>query len=316
GTNAVFDFGGGSEFSELALFGELYFMTLNDRLQLTLGGRVFRSKADTIALDGSTAASSKEDNNILKASASWSASDSSMFYAQVSQGYRSGAGNTDIPDPPANFDTQFGADTLTNYELGYKGTLFDGKLQANASVYYIDWQDIQSQFTTDGGFLYGGNGGSAHTQGVELEFTATPISSLMISGSVAYLEAELDEDVPEADLIDGQRLPGTPEWTASLNVRSQHNVSNSLTLTPSALITYRDESFAGFGVDQDEVLDAYTRVNLYLELASNDGDWSVTLTGENVTGETPIVQTYGFRTVRQFVTIRPRTWGFAFRKSF
>ncbi len=316
GTDVAFDFSGSGEFEELAGFGELRFDMLDEKLQATVGGRFFDVENKGFGPDGSETASSSETDSIFRGSLAWFPNEFLTVFGQVAQGYRSGGGNTTIPDPPANFADAFDADTLTNYEVGLKARTPGGKLTANLSAFYIDWDDIQTQFLSPGGFLYVANAGSAETRGVELEFASNPFDRVLLSGSLAYLKAEIAEDVPGAGLVDGDRLPGTPEWTASLNARTQFDIGSNYVLEPSIFWTYRDESFAQFGATQGQALESYSRTNLALVLRNAEAGWDLRLFADNVTDEAPTLAFYGFRSVPQVVTIRPRTVGLALTVDF
>ena len=61
-----------------------------------------------------------------------------MAYARFASGYRPGGPNA-IPDAPPTF----APDKTNNYELGVKGDFFAHTLSIDASIYYIDWKDIQ-----------------------------------------------------------------------------------------------------------------------------------------------------------------------------
>ena len=60
-------------------------------------------------------------------------------------------------------------DTTVNYELGLRSTWLDGALLVNASIYYIDWEDIQVAGTSvNGSTAITVNGSSAESKGLEL----------------------------------------------------------------------------------------------------------------------------------------------------
>lgn len=46
--------------------------------------------------------------------------------------------------------TPFGPEKITSYELGLKSELFDRRLRANFSGYYMDYKDMQIQTFEDG----------------------------------------------------------------------------------------------------------------------------------------------------------------------
>ncbi len=316
GTDTVFDFSGQGSLEEIAGFGEIVFDALDDRLQLTAGARLFRTETEARDLDGNVTASASDSDVIFRFSGSYKFDDDTLIYAQVSEGFRSGGGNVAVPDAPPEFVDEFTSDTVWNYELGLKASFFENRVTTNLSAFLVDWSDIQTQITTAGGFLFTANAGAAETYGIELEVFTLPFENFNLSGSLAYLKAELTEDVPGAGLVDGQRLPGTPEITGSVTARYTHRVSETMELVPSVLYTYRGQSFSGFGVNQGFELDAFSRLNVGVSLTDLEDNWSVTLFADNLTDERPVVSPFTFRTVPQVATIRPRTVGISFSKDF
>ena len=60
-----------------------------------------------------------------------------------------------------------------NYELGVKGDLADHKLTFDASLYHIDWKDLQLSLVKDG-LGYFANGNNAKSEGLELSMAVKP----------------------------------------------------------------------------------------------------------------------------------------------
>ena len=85
-----------------------------------------------------------------------------MVYARLASGYRPGGPNN-APGVPRHYDP----DRTKNYEIGLKGDFLNHSLAVEASVYYIDWTDLQLSLTLPTGFGFVGNGGSAKSEGVE-----------------------------------------------------------------------------------------------------------------------------------------------------
>jgi outer membrane receptor protein involved in Fe transport len=122
-------------------------------------------------------------------------------------------------------------ETVDNYELGIKSLWLDNRLTVNASVFYMDWEDIQLDGTADNGVGITVNGGSAETKGVELESSFALNDNWVFSAGYAYTEAELTDSCrtpadfankgcPISGVVteDGDRLPGSPEHQGTLQV--------------------------------------------------------------------------------------------------
>jgi len=72
--------------------------------------------------------------------------DSSNIYARYSSGYKSGGFNLDYinaAEIAANQGLEFDKETVDAYEIGYKGSLLDGRLRLNLAGFYSTYQDYQ-----------------------------------------------------------------------------------------------------------------------------------------------------------------------------
>ena len=68
---------------------------------------------------------------------------------------------------------------MTNYEVGLKTTLFDGRVRVMSAAYYLDWEDMiivenDPAIGATGNALsaYNANSGGAEISGFELEVSA------------------------------------------------------------------------------------------------------------------------------------------------
>jgi outer membrane receptor protein involved in Fe transport len=116
-------------------------------------------------------------------------------------------------------------DKLNNYEIGSKGTLWDGRLSFDTAVYYVKWKDVQQSLTvlyqgsTFGAFV---NAGSASGAGAEFAVTARVLYGLDVSVNSSWNGLHFDSDVGSADgllFIKGQRLNRSPEYTAGTSIQ-------------------------------------------------------------------------------------------------
>lgn len=251
------------ETEEVAMFGEVGYR-ITDEWQVTVGARWFsfddKAKSSVqlpIAnrlfgepdFDGTN--DTDDDDSIFKLNTSYDFSDDIMGFVTVSEGYRLGEVNAVTPCPDPIGDRQIicalpgeqvvKSDTSTNYEIGMHSQ-FGDSLLLNASVFYIEWDDIRLPTRTENGaFPINTNGDSAESQGIELESTWFITPDWYLQGAYAYIDAELSDDAPGIvdgeDGLDGDRLPGTPEhqgflatnYTFSLNDGSSVDLYYSVT---------------------------------------------------------------------------------------
>jgi outer membrane receptor protein involved in Fe transport len=198
-----------------------------------------------------------DDGFLYKFNVSYDVSSDLLVYGTVSEGYRIGASNgvgqCDVFDPDANQgacalapgqqfgpnpgdiaqvdERQFGPDTTTNYEIGFKSTLLDGDMTLNAAVFLVDWTDPQvSSATVNANIPITINAEGAESKGVEVSAAWRASDNFSVRGSFSHTVAELTADVPSlvrtittpgfgTAFIDGEagdRLPGSPETQFSV----------------------------------------------------------------------------------------------------
>ena len=214
---------------ESAIFGEATF-ALNDQWKLTAGGRYFRTSQDVIATTvgfstypGAPAvspSSASEQHFNPKLSLAYTASPDMMVYALASEGFRFGTPNTQgiskYPVPAGS-----NSDSLRNYELGMRSRWADGKVLFDATLFYIDWSDIQLRLQTPDFIAYATNGGKAYSRGLEMSFQWHPTNSFDWSTTLTFQHARLDEDLVilyAGTAPKGSRLPGTADWSINNSV--------------------------------------------------------------------------------------------------
>ena len=229
-----FDYERDENFKDTAFFGELTYH-MSDTFRLTVGLRYFDNEFtnDTTMAVGlysffsvldTASFKTDESDTLFKVNISWDISQDQMFYGTISEGYRRGGSNavplvgTFAEDPGF---LQFNSDSVTNYEIGVKGST--DTFRYSAAIFYVDWQDIQvNTATTNFAFFAAVNGDSAESQGVELEIDGILGDGVHYSVGYAYVSAELSDDVISPTggrlALDGAQLPGTPEHTLNASV--------------------------------------------------------------------------------------------------
>jgi outer membrane receptor protein involved in Fe transport len=105
---------------------------------------------------------------------------------------------------------------LTDYEVGAKSVIPALNLSFDASIYYIDWRDIQLLELVQN-FNINGNGGTASSKGVEANVTWQPIDRLILNLNGAYTDAQLTSNAPAVGGVSGNGLPYAPVWSGTLN---------------------------------------------------------------------------------------------------
>jgi iron complex outermembrane recepter protein len=159
--------------------------------------------------------------------------DSALVYASASKGLRPGGSQTPAaanvcgPDLKAlglaSNPTQYDSDSLWSYELGTKLQFLDNSVHVDASVFKINWNNIQQAVplpACGGGFI--DNLGTATSTGFDLSTQYKPDSHFLFGASVGYTDAKFTRTFALANgevlVHDGDPVAdaGAP-WTANVN---------------------------------------------------------------------------------------------------
>ncbi|MFV3076932.1 TonB-dependent receptor [Niveispirillum fermenti] len=243
-----------SRLTQKAAFGELT-VYLDDRLKVTGGLRAFQVKEKVFKLsDGliaggySTDMSDSSEKKINpKVNLSFQATPDILLYTQAAQGFRVGGPNSTLPPlngvaAPSSFDS----DSLWNYEVGFKSTLWNGRATLNLSAFYIDWTDIQVTVTRADGFSYVTNGDKAVSKGLEGEFSVRPMAGLEIGVAAAYTDAYLSADSRSGAGRKGDRIPAVPRFTYDLFGRYEWDMTAGWSAYTQANLQHVGASYNGF----------------------------------------------------------------------
>jgi iron complex outermembrane receptor protein len=143
----------------------------------------------------------------------WKPNSDLLLYGTWSRGFRPGGINRRAGLGP------YGADFLTNYELGWKTTFLGGKLRWNGAVYFQKWKGFQFAFLGLNSLTQIQNGPDAEIKGIESDINWTPVSGLNLAVSGAYTDAKTVSTVAGLAVPVDTRLPITPQFKMSANAR-------------------------------------------------------------------------------------------------
>lgn len=212
---------------------------LTERLSVIGGVRVSHnsyentafSAGPTVRSNGVTTLSDKSDTPITpKLGLSWQIDSRNMLYATAAKGYRPGSTAGVISasctgDLTAmgmtNAAREISPDTVWSYELGSKNRLAGGRLNIDASVYRIDWKDIQSSLVLPScNIPIVANLGEARSEGFDLQLSTQLTPELMLATAIGYTDARYTSTTAGAGgrviRSRGEPLP-TPPWTVTLS---------------------------------------------------------------------------------------------------
>ncbi len=143
----------------------------------------------------------EEDDYTPKVNLTYRFDDDHLIYATWSKGFRPGGVNRRGTFAP------YKADFLTNYEGGWKTAWADGRLRFNGAFFWLKWDDFQYSFLGENGLTNITNAGGARIWGIESDVLWAATDSLLLSGGISILDAELAEDFCKSVDADGEPLP-------------------------------------------------------------------------------------------------------------
>ena len=230
----------------------------------------------------------------------WRLDANTMVYARAATGYRPGGPNFNVAGAvsPKTFDS----DSLLNLELGLKGIVPSAKFDYAVSLFNTDWTNIQARGVDPvTGTSFQGNGGRAHTRGLEVEGRWHASSNLVLGGNAALTDAQLDEDINITGINakSGNTIPFTPKLAFALTADYSFDVASGVQGSFGATVrhvgernAYFDDTKVGTGV-QSSVgkMPAYDVVDL--RAAFSKDIWTLSLYAKNIFDEKGITTVNG-----------------------
>jgi outer membrane receptor protein involved in Fe transport len=246
-----------------------------------------------------------------------------MLYARFASGYRPGGPNSNSASsvPPS-----YRSDSTNNYELGAKADAFDHKLSFDASLYRIDWRNMQILLLDPAGAGYTSNAGKAKSQGVELSVQAVPLPDLSVKAWVAFSEAVLTQSFPAASLaygVVGDSLPNSSRFSGNVSLDENFGLPNSVSSFVGASVSYvgdRQGQFQSLVLGQPQLRQSYpgyARIDLHGGIQYQS--WTMNVFANNVANKRGIL-VGGADAISAGVNpvdyIQPRTIGLSVVKTF
>ncbi|MGC4029104.1 MAG: TonB-dependent receptor [Steroidobacteraceae bacterium] len=262
--------------TEAAVFGEIAYR-FTPRWKATLGSRYTRNTYDYYqffegplagpASPVTVTGDQKENSFTPKVGLDFQVSEHNLLYTNIARGFRPGGTNAPIPvtncavdlavlggaQPPASYSS----DTVTSFEVGAKVRAWGGRAQVNSSLFYIDWQDIQTQTRLRNcGFQYVVNGAEAISKGGDIQAQVLVTDGLILSTTIGYNDAYYKDavlgPVPPAGVTrqilfnKGDSL-GAPKWTYSVGAQYNGRLTSDYGWYLQANYQYQGPYFATSG---------------------------------------------------------------------
>ncbi len=227
---------------QYAAFGEVNFK-FTDTWNLTAGMRYSHIDYTNMAVEtgyliGGLAVNSTTSGNnkpfTPRYVLNYQPSQDSLYYASAAKGFRPGGANATLPTActaslPAPLPSTFASDSLWQYELGTKQTLLEHRLQVNASIYYLQWKNIQQFVYLTCGLGFVPNLGNVTGKGGDIEIAWRATDDLTFGLNGAYTTTYYNETealtgvgLPVNLVTAGDHLPASP-WNISSSLEYVFN---------------------------------------------------------------------------------------------
>ena len=242
-----------SQYKEYAGYGNAT-IYLSDTLDVTAGLRVTRNEvdfdffSDGFLVTGGGPAQDVEQTTTdtvvtYLGNIRWRPTDDLSLYARVASGYRGPAPNFVLTDPATGLPATFPVvepDSAWSYEIGAKGSIADGVLDFDVSIFYIDFSNFQAGFTVNNLGVLGNSQDGLKSKGFDASFTLNPFDGFSLTTNVGYASSQLNSDEPGFGGIADVQVPQVPKWKASLLWNYTHDLSSDWTANFGGGIRYID----------------------------------------------------------------------------
>ena len=169
--------------------------------------------------------------------ANWRPTSTALIFGSITTGYKPGGfgsfniepGCPGVPfglcvaDPNVDRPGDFGPENVTSYEVGYKDTYLDGRMQLSANLFFYDYEDLQAIFG-EGPRTIVDNVGQVDGTGAEIDLNTVITDYLSLRVGASWFDSEATNvqafcangEIITGDInvCEGQSIPWAPEYTA------------------------------------------------------------------------------------------------------
>lgn len=200
-----------------------------------------------------------------------------LVYATYATGFRSGGFNGVGGRP-------FDAETLQNYEVGYKSTWWDSRLRLNAAVFQSRSEDYQFFYLdfNQGGAQVIDNLDKVEFTGAELEWQVQATRYWTLLGAVGVLDSDIKAFDPTltVPVERGNRTPKTQKSTFSIGSQLEVPLGS---LTGTLRVDYGRWGKKYWHPDNIDIRDPVNMLDLRVSVGNDR--WTATAWGRNVLDE-------------------------------
>lgn len=261
-----------------------------------------------------------------------------MIYASYTEGFKSGGfgsfalndpagapvgGETDVSEAAGYRPNTFEPEVSDSFELGYKGTIAEGRAQISAIAFYYEYEDLQV-VVFDGGASAVKNVGDVEAWGAEGTVKLLLGEYFDAYLGLSYLDTEATglqsicgiSDDPSG--CEGSPLFWAPEWTGAAVITGNFPLSSGGAITSSLEVFWESERGGGWEGLKTTEIDSFANASLRVGYEAPE-NWAVNLYVENLANEETwdgLNNNGGVLPSHFFGPLRPRTVGLSFSYEF
>ena len=237
--------------------------------------------------------------------ANWRPSDNSLIFGSVTTGYKPGgfgSFSTEGPscdavewglcvaDPAVDGPDSFGPETVTSYEVGYKGTIMDGRTQIGVNAFFYDYEDLQALFGV-GPRVIVDNIGQVDGTGIEFDVTTALTDNINLRVGGSWFDSEATNVqafcangefvTGDIDSCEGNSIPWAPEYTAFAVLNTSFPTANGEIF--GNLAWSWEDDYRGDWPDESDIfqnIDALNQTDIVVGYRQDN--WRITGYVENV----------------------------------
>lgn len=290
---------------EYAAFGEGR-LQIVDRLNLTLGARLFHSIAQDGTGDAPATTPVRISKTILSPSASLSLDlgGRGLLYLRYARAMRPGG----LAPADMAASRQFDADELSTIDFGIRRSSDDDRFSLSASLYHTRWDEIQSDYLLSNGLVSTRNAGRGAIFGGEITTQWTIGNGFTLSAGGSAQSARLTRAADGVEL-DDRRLPIAPTLTGRIALAKSFMLSGDWHGQAAIQANYIGKARLSFDDDLDRSMGNYTVASANAELSR--AAWTLGVRMDNlldVRGDSfAFGNPFSIRAARQYTPLRPRT---------
>lgn len=295
----------------------------SDLVSLTPGSALTQAPFGTPPIPLAVSDDQISDQNwSWKLGLNWTPGDSMLVYASASQGVKSGGFFAGVATTSAQL-APYLPEQLRAYEFGLKGRFSDAGISYSASVFYYDYNDVQTFIRDTVGNLpiqRLGNVDSAEIYGLDAELSYAPaaVAGLELQLGLGWLHTELGTFAASAGPVAaGNRLPEAPSLTLAAGASYQFDVTGDVSARLAFNTRYQSSTFKDAINDPLLEVPGFWLLSGRASLMHSDG-WDLSVWGENLADKRYVTQ--GVNNLPLGVGFRvygaPRTFGLGLSKTF